>query len=316
MSRNNKIIEFDTPERKIILPFIEIIGKNGDGPTALITAGIHGCEYPGIAALMDLASQIDDNELRGRLQFVTIANLESFEQRTMFKCPVDNKNPNRVFPGNAEGTFTDRLVFSLMKIIGEADCYLDLHSGDMVEELSPFALYHRGDNSEIEATALAMAKAYGLPNIATSTTEGQWPDEGTTYANAANTFNIPALIVEAGGVGQLEEKYVEMHKNGILNVFKLMGNINGVPQMRVDCDYFSDMAWIYTTEKGFFRNKINVGSEISQNEYMGTLYNYFGEEIEKIYAPTSGKILFKTTSPAISRNGLIAGIGIRDRSAE
>lgn len=43
---------------------ITIINGQNDGPTLLITAGIHGGEYPGIAAAMELAGTQNLNQSR------------------------------------------------------------------------------------------------------------------------------------------------------------------------------------------------------------------------------------------------------------
>ena len=63
-------------------------------------AGVHGSEYPPILALYRLKD--DDRSpktLSGTLILVHIANLPSFQKRTIYYNPYDWKNLNRVFPG-------------------------------------------------------------------------------------------------------------------------------------------------------------------------------------------------------------------------
>ena len=42
-----------------------------------------------------------------RIPVVTISTLPSFETRTPFVNPVDGKNPNRFFPGDEKGSYTE-----------------------------------------------------------------------------------------------------------------------------------------------------------------------------------------------------------------
>lgn len=312
MGKMHKVLEYTSScGKKINIPLATIEGEAGSGPTALLTAAVHGAEYPGVAALMQLYREIDPKLCKGTIKIVPIANMTAFEQRTMFVCPVDNKNLNRIFPGSLNGTYTENLAFHLMELASDADYYVDLHSGDMVEALAPFSLYHSGENSELDSASRSLAKYYNLPNVASSTTEGSWSDAGTTYANISRKYGIPSVIVEAGGIGQLDEPSLNMHKDGLINIMRYMGNIEGEPEPLCTQDEFADMKWVYTSCSGFYINKISVGSEIHKGDYMGSVFSIFGDETEKIYAPDSGKVLFRTTNPSVTQRGLLAGIGIR-----
>jgi predicted deacylase len=65
------------------------------GPALLVTAGVHGAEYPGIQAAIELGRAVDPAELRGTLAIVPVVNIDAFWQRAMFVCPADGKNLNR-----------------------------------------------------------------------------------------------------------------------------------------------------------------------------------------------------------------------------
>ena len=54
------------PGTEIEIP-LTIINGAFDGPTLLVTAGIHGGEYPGIAAAMELGRSLDPQEIHGSL---------------------------------------------------------------------------------------------------------------------------------------------------------------------------------------------------------------------------------------------------------
>jgi len=112
------------------------------GPDIIIIGGVHGCEYSSIAAVIKVLRELDPAQLRGTVTAVPVVSMESFTQRSPFVVPADGKNLNRAFPGDPGGTYTDRLAHDIFtQLIEPADAFVDLHGGDLVEALEPFALY-------------------------------------------------------------------------------------------------------------------------------------------------------------------------------
>lgn len=85
------------------LPYTVICGSN-PGKTVLITASVHAGEYVGIQAAIELADQLKPEKMNGRVILVKTVCRKEFEERSGSICPEDDKNLNRVFPGNPEGT--------------------------------------------------------------------------------------------------------------------------------------------------------------------------------------------------------------------
>ena len=134
-----------------------------DGPHVALIGGIHGCEYSSIAAVTRFMNELDTTELAGSITAVPVVSMQSFLQRSAFVVPEDGKNLNRSFPGSHDGTYTDALAASIFEqVIEPADVLLDLHGGDLVEALEPFAIY---DASPVEERAHAIALAFGLPYV-------------------------------------------------------------------------------------------------------------------------------------------------------
>ena len=71
---------------------ITIINGQNDGPTLLITAGIHGGEYPGIAAAIEISQAIEPEVISGCLIIIHPVNIRSFWERSAFVTPDDGKN--------------------------------------------------------------------------------------------------------------------------------------------------------------------------------------------------------------------------------
>src|ERR1700710_888304 len=183
-------------------PAFELRGAH-DGPKLSLIGGIHGCEYSSIAAVTRVMRELDPAELRGTITAVPVVSMESFIQRTPFVVPADGKNLNRAFPGDRDGTYTDRLAHDIFtRLIEPADALLDLHGGDLVEALEPFALYAAEPSRGI-------ALAFGLPYVVGPPA----PRAGVPPTPAANA-GVPAVIAEAGGIGQLHEPSVALLARG------------------------------------------------------------------------------------------------------
>ena len=310
-TKKTETLKFTTERGELIeIPLATVEGAQ-PGPSAVITAGIHGCEYPGIAAAIRLFKELDPAELAGTVKIVTISSVNAFEARQMFHSPIDGKNVNRVFPGDERGSYSEVLAYHLMRIIETGDYYLDLHGGDMVEDLDAFSIYHRGESEELDRRSYEIAKYYGLPNLVSTVAGGTWPDDGTTYANAVTRAKIPAAIVEAGGVGRLDEKSVQMHMRGLRNTLRHFGNLPGTAEEPDTQDIFSDMVWLFSSCKGFFYLTIETGAWLKKGQVIGHIEDYFGYSLETIQSPVSGKVLFTTSSPAVKEKGLLAGIGVQ-----
>lgn len=110
------------------IPATLISGKL-KGPTLTVAAGIHGTSYAAIAAVMKLRKEINPEKLKGNLILIPVLNMDSFYSRSDDTHPIDKKDLNRCFPGNAAGTITEVIAdFITTKIFDATDVFLEVHS--------------------------------------------------------------------------------------------------------------------------------------------------------------------------------------------
>ena len=245
--------------------------------------------------------------MHGRILVVPIVNLPAFWERTAFVCPLDGKNPNRCFPGDPNGTFSEALahvVFSTC--IAPGDALLDLHGGDIVEELAPFAIYAADGDPAVVARSRAMAEAFGLAyTIARREEPGTLA--GMTYAAAARS-GIPGLIAEAGGIGQLTAPDVDLLVDGARRALQVTGNLAGAPQSP-GTTWFNRFDWLYSTGGGFWIADVRAGDEVRGGQPLGRIVDLLGDPVETIEAPYDGVVVFRTTSAAVKPRGLLLALG-------
>jgi uncharacterized protein len=276
-----------------------------DGPHLTLIAGVHGCEYSSIAAVIRFMNELDIGELAGSITAVPVVSMESFRQRSPFVVPEDGKNLNRCFSGTYEGTYTDALARSVFdELIAPADVLIDLHGGDLVEALEPFAIY---DGSPVEDRARSLAIAFDLPYVVREDPAGGLA--GMTCSAAARA-GIPAIIAEAGGCGLLDPVAVELLVEGTRNALRSLGMLPGpVRPRRPDMQLVGAFDWLRCRGAGFWESAVDVGDVVDEGQFLGRVTTLHGDVREEIHAPRDGVVLFLTTSAAVSDDGLLLGLG-------
>jgi predicted deacylase len=206
--RMTGLIELDLGPARVSIPVVLLNGARR-GRRVAITAGIHGAEYVSIAALRQVAMELDPSALDGSIVAVLTANPAAFAARSIYLKPLDGRNLNRVCPGDPAGSASQRLAAWLdANVIAGSDLFVDMHCGDMNEALVSFTGMELTGDPEVDALSRRVAEAYGLDYLLV----GPLPGSTTT---AAASRGIAAVLGEVGGVGQWPAADVARHAAGL-----------------------------------------------------------------------------------------------------
>lgn len=292
-------------------PIVIIRGQNLS-PLLTVTGGIHGCEYSSIEAVKQIAEELQPEDLVGTVLACPIANMVAFFAHRAFVNPSDEKNLNRVFPGDPGGSSSERLAYQVAQsLIQPADAYIDLHGGDLVEALVPFTLYQPGPTPEIEQESRKMALWFGIPHIIRTRVGG------SAYECAVN-MGKPAILAEAGQQGILSKEAVALLKQGVFQVLQGLGCLtqkiadkvmkrteaSTIPKMRV----FQDEDWVRSPARGMWYPAVSCGDTVQKGQVLGVVCSFFGERLASIQARNSGPVLFLLTSLAVSEGDSLLSI--------
>jgi hypothetical protein len=287
-------------------PYIAIAGLVA-GPTVLITAGIHAAEYTGIDAAIRIGRSISPDAVRGTILILPLLNRPGFYERTIYVNPEDGDNLNRLFPGKPDGTWGERFAHRLLtEIITKCDNAIDLHAGDLIEDLVPFVIYRDTQDAALDERIQGMANAYGARWAVRSAPTGERP--GTLMAVAAQN-GVAAMLAESGGRGQLIEEDVVRHVTGVTNILRTIGAISGRPERVEPPTVVKSFDWLRSPVEGIFHCHVRVDQVVRARDVVGDITDLVGEPIAAVTAPVSGVVLFTVTSPAIKKGGLLLGIG-------
>lgn len=254
------------------------------GLRVAVTSGIHGAEYVSIAAHRRVAMELDPATMAGSLVSVLVASPAAFAARSIYVNPLDGKNLNRVFPGDPNGTASQRLARWIHDaVMTGSDAFMDMHCGDMNEALVPFnGLEETGDRARDER-ARAMAAAYGLDYLVV----GPLPGSTTT---AATALGMPALLAEVGGQGLWPEADVARHAAGLRRTLAVLGlrDGSGDPAPGVQ-RRLEDDVWLRSSTNGFWHPSVAVGDHVRAGDRVGEVQDAFGTALEVVTA-SAGEI--------------------------
>ncbi len=288
---------------------ITVAHGTGDGPTLALIAGTHGYEYPGITALQRLRKSLDPNELSGTIIMVHIANVPSFPGRTIYYSPVDGKNLNRMYPGDPEGSLSQRIARTVtQEVIERADYLIDLHAGDGNESLRPYVYMPLTGETELDAAAKGLATSFGLDHIVIDEAPLRSIDDSLYTDQTALVRGIPAITTETGQMGSNDDYWVDMAEAGIWNVLRHLEMIPGEENINEGITWLTDYQIIRSPQTGIFRAAVRDGYTISKDGKLGVLVDFFGDEIQEIRAPFSGVINYVIGTPPVSEGEPIAMI--------
>lgn len=282
------------------------------GKTVLITAGIHAEEYVGIQSALELSEMLKVQKIAGTVVIVKVVNRKAFELRSGSDSHEDGKNLNRVFPGNREGTWSERLAYAIEKeLLSIADYYIDLHSGDSYEQLTPYVYYAGAAAKEVVEQSREMAQQADVPYMVGSNVA-----MGGCY-NYAASLGIPSILLERGQMGGWTKEESHSTRRDVRNILCHLGIYQGEKDYR---NYYplevKDLCYQAANEQGLWYPCKKPGDMIQQGDILGVIKDYEGKILEVCKAEYGGVILYQTGSLQVQASGSVIAYGRISRESD
>ncbi len=280
---------------EMILPVTEIVGAE-EGETITLSAGIHSREYIGVQALIELAQEIDPQQVRGKVILLHSCNYQGFLQRSADVVPRDGKNLNREFPGDPRGTAAQQLAaFLEQEFIQASDYLVDLHSGGFCETLTPHLYFQGTANPEVCAISRRMGELTTLPYLVESSAENG-------FYSWAGQRGVPAILLERGGCGLVVPAQIEEYKQDVLRILRGLGFLDDkVEEKSVTHQIITNAFYEDASVSGCWYPSKAAGDRIRQGEVLGEIRDIFGNTLCQARAKVSGVILYQTASLGIEQ---------------
>jgi predicted deacylase len=292
---------------------ITIVRGSAVGPTLALIGGTHGSEVAPILALQRVRAMVDPRQLKGTLLIVHVANMPSFLGRTIYYSPIDRKNLNRVYPGDAAGTVSDRIAHRITtEIIERADYLVDMHAGDGNESLRPYTYWNKlGLDGRVDSIARRMALAWGAEHIIIDTTRTRDRERSLYTQNTAHVRGKPALTTENGYLGLPEPEMIERNVQGALRLMRFFGMLPGEPELSPAPVWLAPYEVLTSPETGVWHPRVERGHTVSRGAVIGILTDFFGDRLAEVRAPFDGEVMYVVGTPAMSKGEPVGMIATR-----
>jgi len=280
------------------LPVLVVVG-HVRWPRLVCVAGIHGNEPEGITALLELWDEIDPGELQGTLVLVPVANPPAFRAGER-RNPHDGLDMNRIFPGSATGTITERLAHRLYEdVMVGADFALTLHGWSRGGMVTPYVEYPRAGEASTASRAAAMA--FGLDWIEAF----DWPPGMLAAVCARN--GVPAIEPEIGGLECTLPERRSLYKRGVRNLMRHLGLLAGTPEFERAAQEVT-RAEVTAPTGGVIRRLREIGDPVEAGDPVATIGDLLGRPLVDVRAPMAGCIAAQRLAAAVSPGEQIAVI--------
>ncbi len=281
------------------------------GPVFAIVSGAHGTEYASIVAVSKLVQMLDPAQVSGTVILIPLVNVPSFEQKVPHVNPVDNKSMNRYYPGKADGTQTERASFLITReVVEKCDHLIDLHGGDLDEDLRPYSYWTKTGNAAQDATSREMVLAFGLDHIIISTDRPKDPAASRYLENNATTRGKPSITVEAGRAGTVDPEDVSALVDGCLSVMRYLKMLPGSPHPVEHPVWIESVKTASSEAAGLFYPLVRRGAYVEKDLKIGFVTDALGRPLFEARAPASGVILYICAVPSMRKGDTIANVGV------
>jgi predicted deacylase len=275
-----------------------VFRSNAEGPTILLSAGMHGEETNGIEIIRRIITRDEIRHLNcGSIIAIPVINSVSFLFGSR-ELP-DGRDLNRCFPGTKNGSFGSRIAYDLMKhIVPLIDFGVDFHTGGAKINNSPQirCVFEFAEN-------VALAEKFSPPLIIDSSYR-----DGT-FRKEASKKGKPILVYEGGESMRLDYTAINEGVNGCLRLMKNFGMIDidvpNNPAVKIRKD-----TWIRANASGLFHMNVTNGAYVEKDDLLGVICNPFGSVEYKITSRAEGYIVGINNQPMVNQGDALIHIGM------
>jgi predicted deacylase len=271
----------------LVVPAVVVNGRR-DGPTLLVTAGVHGREVCGIAALLDALKALDPAQMSGRVVGVTVANPLAVQLGT-YITPHDSINLSSpiYFPANPRGSVTQRMAAGIQQAIEVADYVIDMHANPLPSMPFVITCTTIAPDERTRVEAKRFAEAFGVTVIEMEKTSP------TSIRDFATQRGTPGITPELAGNHFIWDEITRVGTRGILNCARAVGILPGQPEPQKGVEPILKGNFVFhgmlrSNTGGFLKVFKKPGEFIRAGERVALIRDCYGETLEEVTMPVDG----------------------------
>jgi predicted deacylase len=240
---------------------------------------------------------------------VPLLNVGSFEQMVPHINPVDKKGMNAAYPGNVAGSQTERaLAMVAEQVVKPADVIVDLHGGDLDEDLTPYSYWMRSGNAAQDAASHALDLAFGLGMVIVNDVDVTDPARTRNLSGYALSLGKTTFVAEAGRSGLVTTEETAMLVTGSLNALASLKMIGRAVPPPPKITWVGHDQRVRADAGGMFFATVARGSRVQKGASVGYITDYVGRKTSDVLAPQAGIVSFIRGVPSLTKGSTVVTV--------
>jgi predicted deacylase len=194
------------------------------------------------------------------------------------------------------------------QVVKPADVIVDLHGGDLDEDLRPYSYWFRGGNAAQDEASKALALAFGLDHIIVENVDLGNPRSLGNLGGYGLSLGKTVLIAEAGRAGLVLTDDVEALVTGCLNVMGSLGMIARAVSPLTHPVWVDGGARVAAQGDGVFSATVARGTTVTEGMTIGTITDFLGRPLSEVKAPATGVVTFIRAVPSIWKGATLVNV--------
>ncbi|WP_254830103.1 succinylglutamate desuccinylase/aspartoacylase family protein [Haloglomus salinum] len=271
---------------------VTIVNGERAGPTMFLSAAAHGDELNGIEVVREVAHEWDHTDLAGTLVCLPVLNVPGFIAQQRY-LPIYDRDLNRSFPGDPEGTSAKRIANRIHRnFLEPCDLGLDFHTSTRGRTNT---LHVRADMEHQRVARVANAFA---SNVIIA---GEGPSGA--LRREATEAGVPTITVEMGEAHRFQRDLIDRALAGTLSVMAEFGlrdeEAVAWPGWRTVVDGSAEKTWLRADAGGLVEMHHERGSLVYEGDTVCTITNPFKTDSAVVKAPFTGLLVGVLENPLV-----------------
>ncbi len=284
----------------VTLP-VAVINGATSGERLYLQAASDGDEVNGVGVLNRVLPTIDPTALSGEIVAVGVVNPFGFHAGK-HRNPLDDTKINRTYPGDEDGSSSERIAAATFTIAKEADYILDLHQGStsrMIEECR----VRCGQGHTLHGACLELAKVFDCGYIL----DQKGPDG--QLARAGPDAGIPTIDPELGGSVGWSNSSIEIGVRGVERVLGYYGFLEG-PTVSLSTQVRARSFEQYGAPDGGLVSLVaTLGDRVTVGDPLFRVTTIFGTERAVVTAEEDGVLWRARRLPQVATGEYVCTVG-------
>ncbi|WP_281195593.1 succinylglutamate desuccinylase/aspartoacylase family protein [Halorubrum sp. F4] len=279
---------------------VAVINGSEEGKTLYVQAVSDGDELNGLGVVNRFVPRVDPTDLSGVVLVVGIVNYFAF-QVAEHRNPIDDRKMNRGYPGDADGTTSERIAHATFEEAKRADLIVDLHQGSTSRMINETRV-RCGIRHHLHGDCLELAKVFGCGHVL----DIKGPDG--QLARAGPDQGIPTIDPELGGCVGWDEESIRYGVEGLFNVLRHYGFLDGSVEVeeQVRARGFDQYG---SPAGGLVRFEAALGDRVSAGETLFEVTDTFGERKGRVTADADGVFWRTRRLPQVAAGEYVCSVG-------